>query len=164
MISIAGLMLAASLLTVKAYPNSFDIHGVVVGGVTSRAALEAALGLKCGEPIGDRVRCSSDGAHLSSWPSGTIRVTAYYRVSNSVLEQVYIKFHSSEAFQFDSEMRDKFGEPSPSHIPVVNKKGDITLYDAEDWTNRNGDTVTLLPVDISDDGSGFLRMEAKKRL
>jgi hypothetical protein len=164
MISIAGWMLASSLLTVKAYPNSFDIHGVVIGEVTSRAALEAALGLKCGKPIGDRVRCSSDGAHLSSWPSGTIRVTAYYRVSNSVLEQVYIKFYSSEAIQFDSEMRDKFGEPSPSHIPVVNKKDDITLYDAEVWTNRNGDTVTLVPVDISDDGSGFLRMEVKKRL
>ncbi len=162
MVSIAGWMLASSLLTVKAFPNSFDIHGVVIGEVTSRASLEAVLGLRCGEPIRDRVRCSSDGAHLSSWPSGTIRVTAYYRVSNSILEQVCIKFHSSEAIQYDSEMRDKFGEPSPSHIPVVNKKGDITLYDAEDWTNRNGDTVTLVPVDISDDGSGYLKMEVKK--
>lgn len=164
MISIASWILASSLLTAKAYPNPFDIHGVVIGEVTSRAALEAALGLRCGDPIRDRVRCSSHGTDLSSWPSGTILVTAYYRVSSSILEQVYIKFHSSEAIQFDSEMRDKFGEPSPSHIPVANEKGGMTLYDAENWTNRNGDTVTLVPVDISDNGSGYLSMEVKKRL
>jgi hypothetical protein len=164
MISIPSLMLASSLVSTQAYPKPFDIHGAFIGEVTSVAVLEAALGLKCGGPVGDRVKCSGHGADLSSWPSGTIRVTAYYRVSDSVLEQVYITFRSTQAIQYDAEMRDKFGEPLPTHIPVANKKGDITMYDAEVWTNSKGDTVTLVPIDILQDGSGNLRIEVKKRL
>jgi hypothetical protein len=114
--------------------QAFDLKGVEVGQVTTRAQLEAAFGARCA--FEDPCLTEIEGVHV------TVRV---YRDKAGRVSSLSARFDSNDFATIEKAARAKFGTPSASDQQEM-QNGFGARFTARGiwWTGADGARVTLL--------------------
>jgi hypothetical protein len=114
--------------------QAFDLKGIEVGGVATRAQLQAAFGARC--EFGD--------ACLTEIAGVTVKVRAYQDKAGRV-SSISARFDSNQFATIEQAAREKFGTPSSTEQqPMQNGFGAQFMARGLWWTDAAGARVQLL--------------------